>query len=546
LANDAEQSLETTSDWTKGGWFWPVLGLAVVGSFPYYFSLETFFSHDDFAILWFHKDWPLWKPWVFLRPEVLTFYRPLQSYIFALLFHLFDTVPFPFCFTLVAIHLANVVLFGRMTDRIFKDRSLTFLSVIFYATDWQYCDVVFWKGNLGTALSWLFTLACANAFLNHLENRRLRAYLGALAFLVASLLSKETAVNAPLLLSLIFWAKLPGRTETAEAETEPTTGETRRSLFADTLRLLAPFYAITAAYVVFHKAMVRDVYTWLPKGYEFAAPGEAFRAVCHALGWWLTFPLQAGALLLAPTSEQSAIIGWPEQHPFILPLVLVLVVAALRNRRLIFGLAWAVLAFFPANLIPDYHTPRYYYGSVMGIAVIFAELFLAADRTIRQRWSFAVVAATRVIGSLAILAIVYTNMICTTGIVSEDARKCAEIEDLYHYLISQRGKVPPKTLFRVRCLNRIDHFHEGMGLREMFKLALDDDSVEAILPDEHLTTEVLNLLLTEYPPPVEVFRTRSGRFLFRQPTPKPAGETGKRHPRGRLKENPTSPYGRTN
>ncbi len=72
-----------------GGKLFSILGLALVLSFPYYFALETFFSHDDFVILWFHKDLSIWQPWQFLDVEVLTFYRPTQSYVMAVLFHFF-------------------------------------------------------------------------------------------------------------------------------------------------------------------------------------------------------------------------------------------------------------------------------------------------------------------------------------------------------------------------------------------------------------------------------------------------------------------------
>jgi len=150
----------------------------------------------------------------------------------------------------------------------------------------------------------------------------------------------------------------------------------------------------------------------------------------------------------------------------------------------------------------------------MGVAILFAEMFMAADRAIARRGRFAAVATARVVGSLLILAFVFSNLICTTRNVAEDARICRPIEDLYRFLVSQRGRVPPKTLFCVRCLRGPLHFHEGMGLREMFKLALQDDSVEAILPqpDQNLTVEVASLLEREYSKPVQVFREPSGRF----------------------------------
>ena len=498
------------------GWFWPVLGLGAFLSLPYYFSLDTFFSHDDFAILYFHKDWPVWKPWLFLQTDVLTFYRPFQSYAMALLFHFYGMNPFPYSSVLVAIHVIVVVLFGRLVERLFDDRPLTFLSVIFYAANWEYCDVVFWKGNYGTALSWLFALGAANAFVDYLRGEGWRRYVASLGLTAAALLAKETAANLPLLLSLIYWMRPPQPAESRSATPDASPPHAKSTELNGSKRwavrllgfsrILWPFYALIAAYLIFHHLAVRDVYSWLPKGYEVQGPLGAVTAVFHALTFWLTPFLDAIASLFHSTPIRPLLLVW------LLPITLIAATVRLRNRRLAWGMLWAVLAFFPANMIPDYHTPRYYYGAIMGIAIVFAEIFLAADRAIVARQRFAETAVARLVGSLLILAFVYSNMIYTTAIVGQDARKCREIQDLYHFLVLQRAKVPPKTLFRVWCLNQQDHFHQGFGLREMFKLALDDRSVEAILPDENLTEEVRNLLLNDYSKPVEVFREATGRF----------------------------------
>ena len=512
------------------GWFWPVVGLAAFLSLPYYFSIETFFSHDDFAILHFHKNWPVWEPWLFLRTDVLTFYRPLQSYLLGFLYQLFGMNAFPYNIVLIGIHIVNVVLLGRLVDRLFDDRPLTLLAVIFYAADWEYCDVVFWKGNYGTALSWLFALGAANGFVDRLRGAGWRRYAVALLSTAAALLSKETAVDVPLLLSLIYCARPPDSSNVGDeaAGQTPAGADRRRSRppmdwvgrLREFARVLWPFYGLVAAYGAFHHWAVRDVYNWLPKGYEVQGIRGATGAVFHAMTFWLTPFLEAGASSLSAGAGPSALSLWLDRHPYLLPALLIVVVAALRNRRMAFGALWAVLAFFPANWIPDYHTPRYYYGAIMGIAIVFAEMFLAADHAIRVRRRFGEVAAARVVGSLLILAFIYSNLIYTTTLVTNDARKSREIEDLYHFLVLQREKVPPRTLFRVRCLNQQDHFHQGFGLREMFKLALDEDSVEAILPDERLTDEVRGFLLTKYSKPVELLREPDGRFrlLIQVPT----------------------------
>ena len=529
------------------GWFWPVLGLAIFLSVPYYFSLETFFSHDDFVILWFHKDWPLLKPWAFFQTDVLTFYRPLQDYALAVLFHFFDMIPFPYCVVLVAIHLANIVLFGRMVDRLFESRPLTFLATMFFAANWQYWEVVSWKGCYGTALSWLFAMGACNLFVDHLRDRRWLRYLGAFGLAVGALLSKETAINLPLLFCLIYWVLMPRMAlplrgaEAQGPEMPPKEGrnpDAIRRLF-DFVRLLLPFFLLVGAYVIFYFRFVRDVYTWIPKGYEWQGPVPAIAAVFHAMTFWLVSAVRAAVEVLVSARPREAILVWFAGHAFlsyILPLALVAAAVTFGNRRLAFGIIWSVFAFFPANFTPIYDISRYYYGAVMGVAIIWAELFLAADRAIVRRWRFPAVAASRVAGCLVILFFVHANLFLATSIVNFDNGKCREIEDLYHFLVKQRGYFPSKTLFEVRCVNRDLHFHEGMGLREMFKLALEDDSIEAILPDQRLANEALTYLLRDYPKPVLVLRDRFGRHTFRVPVPKPTIETPAASPSGPPRE----------
>lgn len=529
LQNEVEQTVVEQPE-LRIAWFWPVLGLAFCLSFPYYFSLETFFSHDDFAIIWFHKDCPLWQPWLFFSPKVLTAdYRPLQSYIFGFFWQVFGATVFPFCLTMLVFHLTNIVLFGRLVNRMFKDLALTLLSVIFFSANWEYCDVIFWKGNCATMLSWMFTLGAANFFVEFLRERTRKRYLWTIALFVGALLSKEGAINVPPLLALVYMAMPVGLPGAADLTWRNVRYWGR--MFADGVRLLAPFFLLTVAYVGLHRLLIQDMYDWLPKGYNLINPFESteaffspLSATIDSMGFWLTSPLTAGASALASMKLRSDLIIWIWKRQWVFPYLVLLATLALRSRRMAFGLGWAVLAFFPANLLTDgnYHTARYFYGPLMGVSIILAELFVVADRAIAKRGRMREIAPARLVGSILILVFVFTNVFCTTSIVADDARKCSEIEDLYLELARRRSRIKPMSLFEVHCMNQADHFHEGMGLREMFKLALQDDTVEAILPDQRsLSKSALERLLRDYPRPTEIFRRSDGTYRF---VPPPTGD----------------------
>jgi len=261
---------------------------------------------------------------------------------------------------------------------------------------------------------------------------------------------------------------------------------------------------------------VRDVYWWIEKGYEYAPPLGWVHSIARGLTFWLTAALEAAAPIIARTPERPGLLLWLDANIYIIPAVLLAAAAISRDRRLIFAILWAIVAFLPANLISDPDTPRYYYGATPGAALIYAVVFVAADEAIRRRFSLSISTVARAIGLVLILAVVYANLVLTGILVSQDARRCRDIEDTYLFLRNLRGHVEPKTLFVVHCLNGIDHFHEGFGLREMFKLALDDESVEAVLPDQQLSTHTLNILYRDYPRVSEI-RVQSAGSLFVEP-----------------------------
>ena len=505
---ESESNAEAVSmlDRSRAGWFWPVLVMAVALSFPYAFGLSTFFSHDDFAILWFHKDWPIWQPWVYLNPHSFISYRPLTSYTLQVLFQAFGLAALPFGLALLALHVANITLLGRLVDRLFGDRALTLLTVILFAVNWEYCDAVFWRSTFSTALSWMLILLSANALLAYLDRGRRWRYAAALALTLAALLSKEAAINAPLILTLVLWARR--RWTTPEEVGAPESGGAGRAwaTLREAAPTLAPFYALAAAFTVFRFTAVRDAYGWILQGYELQGLSDAAAAGLKALSFWLIPFLPASEPVFGARSQAAT--QWIlESSHGILPMLALVAAVLLRNRRLLFGVLWAVLAFFPNCFFPDAHTGRYYYGSIMGISIFFAEWLRILDRSFVQSLRPRLVATVRVTGSLLIFTFVFINMFFTTILIYDDARNCRAIEEVYNYLVTNQGRVPPRTLFLVHCLDQQNHFHDGFGLREMFKLALADDSIEAILPDQDsLTAKARLALMRGYDTPVPLFR----------------------------------------
>src|SRR6188472_4208347 len=73
---------------------WLAFGLCCIISLPYLFSLQNFFSNDDWVHIHHSSRISPCQVWRYFSPQVIWFYRPIQAMQFGWLYHLVGVRPF--------------------------------------------------------------------------------------------------------------------------------------------------------------------------------------------------------------------------------------------------------------------------------------------------------------------------------------------------------------------------------------------------------------------------------------------------------------------
>lgn len=124
------------------------------------------------------------------------YYRPLVMVLYTLEYHLWGKHASGYHFVSILLHLSNVLLVYLLFQKLFQDRSVSFLGALLFASHPLQSEAVSYCPSRGDLLATLFTLS---TFLASLSKRRFLRTLSPMFFLFA-LLSKEAAVILPFLL----------------------------------------------------------------------------------------------------------------------------------------------------------------------------------------------------------------------------------------------------------------------------------------------------------------------------------------------------------
>lgn len=456
---------------------------ALVAVLLYLPAVRSFFANDDWVLIDFFGRVSPWRPWEYFSPEVLWFYRPTQSLHFGLFFNWFGLNPVPYNLSLFAIHFAVCLLGFRLVRGISANPWLAAGTIALFGTTWIYADILFWKSNFNTVHWALVTLAACIAFDRHLRTGK-RGWLAATwALVFANFLTKESSVNLPLLLTLV-WAHhrlalqdlRPGRRlETALRAARP----------------LLPAYLMVLAYVLWHRLSVVDVTDGPKPSYEFVSPLKALLQAAVCYNHTLVSVYQDKVLLTHLPWLKSAVFQFVSYFPAI-PLLLVLLAWKLRDRVLLFGTAWILCSAFPTLLLATFHSSRFYYLPALGAALVQARIVQLAWQGSRGRHALLYRAARLAIPVLiAYLLVVNVSMIQL--LVDRDAAESRRIEQVWNLLKDKRGQLERGTLIVLRNAPRT-FFNNGLGLREMVRYALEDPSAEGVVYGENMKPERVNQL----------------------------------------------------
>jgi hypothetical protein len=445
-------------------------------------GLHSFFSNDDWALVYYYGQVQPARFWEYFSPVVIWFYRPLQAMQFGLFYHWFGLNEVPFNLSLIVMHLTVCWLSFLLLRDVTRRPMLAAGAVSLFAGLWIYLDILIWKANFNSAQWAILTLASCVAFTRYLRTGKNGWRLASYAFCFANLFTKESAVSTPILL-LLIWACLEWTPEQLRPAAWPAL--LRRSLF-----LLGPAIAIVIVYIVLH-GQVEDIYSSVQKpDYSFVDPGQALRHILVAYNHTLiSFRADPVLLPMVPGLRQVVLTLVQDRYAVpinLVPVVLAIGVLAWRkgDRLLAFGMGWILISFLPMIFLRSFHASRFYYLPALGGALVMARL-LELAWTAADRFRDGPRSAVRV-GVLTFAAyLLVANVATTLNLVLADRDQSAKSRGVHELLLSQRGQVEPGALVVLR--NAPDtFFNGGLGAPEMARLALNDRTVDAVIDGQHM------------------------------------------------------------
>ena len=191
--------------------------LALIFTLPY---VEAGFFADDYLLVnllsqenpsvsrlkgaWSAIDTPAFDN-IWWKDSKLTgsFWRPLPSLVIETSMRLFGKKPAPLHVLGILLHCLVTLFTYRLALRLTDSQGLAFLAGLFYVTCEDHSMTVAWISTLSNLLCVLFILLSLLAHVNYLKTGRLAPLVGSLAALVLALISKETAVVAPIAIILL-------------------------------------------------------------------------------------------------------------------------------------------------------------------------------------------------------------------------------------------------------------------------------------------------------------------------------------------------------
>lgn len=187
-----------------------IVGVAI---YTFYDLPRTFFQQDEwhnFGYVMLHKGnfWEIffadWKRFL------LGLGRPLSMFLNFQLFKIFGIKAFNFAFFAIILHMANTLLVFYLILSLTKSKFSSLLGALLFLTNSISHQAVTWLGTVsGTLPSSLFALLSFIFFLRYLEKEKIKLIIYSIAFLVVSILFKESSIFLFLFFPLfsLIWRK---------------------------------------------------------------------------------------------------------------------------------------------------------------------------------------------------------------------------------------------------------------------------------------------------------------------------------------------------
>ena len=294
----------------------------------------------------------------FAHADPAAWYRPIaQCTVQSLLFPVVGFHPLAYRIVAFALFFGCTIAVFRLVEHITESRNAAWLSAIYFGSHITHAFTTYDVAFTPELVFTLFYIGSAIAFADYLRVPTRRRLITSIAFLVLSLLSKETAVGLPFVL-LAIWIFLP---------------EGRRTRISS----LLPHFVILAAYLLFAVGFIHirgiDIHSIWQRpaegdhsGYQLVLGKNILDSVRLAFTW--AFNISRGI------NGQ-----WPPSLPIMataLKVVRVLICAGAlltlftpRRKFLLIGVAWFLIAAAPTLPLLDHFLPYYLFAPMVGFSL---------------------------------------------------------------------------------------------------------------------------------------------------------------------------------
>jgi len=319
--------------------------LAVICFLP---LTKYFFLQDDFALL----EGAAFRPNAtfsafFDRDPGL--FRPLtKAAYFAFMYKLFGLNPGPYHFVSLLLHIINIFLFFRLLRQFKIEITGALITTSLFAMNVAFLDVIGWICCVQQLAGMLFVLLGLSLGIRAIETKSPWATLSALAAYILALMCVEQTYAMPLLLFLYAYQR----------EETKNTGVR----IANAAKVSASFLAVMIIYLAFILGW-KGIPTWEP--YSFHIGPNVVANLATYLDW--IFDLS----VVMPFVTNVALQGLTVNHLVIVVLA-VYNLATGRQRIVVFGLSYYLLAIFPVLLLEQHTFYLHNYVPSFGMFILLA------------------------------------------------------------------------------------------------------------------------------------------------------------------------------
>lgn len=472
------------------------LPLFIISMLPYFSTFWNIFSNDDWLLIYYYKDFPIFPPFKFFTNEVVWFYRPLQNLLLGLLYHTSALNPLYYNLLDFFIFFLSSILWFNFILRFFKTPAIALLSITFFLFNWEYCEVIFWKSNLGTLLSWLGLILSLQFFYSYLTtDKKIYNILTTLSFIFA-LLSKESSVIIPFILFLIF----------LYLENENSIFKLNKNILLKGFKKCSIHFLILVIYLLLHHYWVKDIRTVSVKLYKFSSPLLVLKNFLFALNHCIFFFADSPFI-----RELNPIWKFLRDKFLILPIIIFIYGLIKKDRIIIFGMTLASLTLFPQILLEVFHSSRFYLVPITGMSIVLAGLFLRSFIFLKDKDIPLLRISKLMLIIFAIFTLLSSQLSLYTMIAYEN-ENMKILGKIFDELKNNRNKFPEKSCFYFNVSESVSN--NGLGLREMVKLALNSDAPEAFKIGQKVSEERVKMIENEFPNKYNIYLDNKGGVII--------------------------------